>query len=77
MSLDEILTQTKSDGPELPSLDAAESRFKKELRTLSKNELVRQAANYYMRLTISGFRVAALEEQVKLLTEQLAQKSES
>lgn len=61
----------------LPSLEQAESRFKKELGTLSKRELIRQAANYYMRLTLSGFQVESLKKEVQKLTEQLAQKSES
>lgn len=61
----------------LPSLENAESRFKQELSTLSKRELVRQAANYYMRLTLAGFQIEGLKEQNKKLTEQLAQKSES
>lgn len=77
MGLDEMLTQTEPKSSELPSLDLAEARFKKELRTLSKNELVRQASNYYMRLTLAGFKNAALEQENKRLTEQLAQKSES
>ena len=62
---------------ELPDLIQAEARFKRELRTLSKNELVRQASNYYIRLTVAGFQNAALAEQVEKLTAQLAQKSES
>lgn len=61
----------------LPNLEQAESRFKKELGTLSKRELVRQAANYYMRLTLSGFQIDSLRKEVQKLTEQLAQKSES
>jgi hypothetical protein len=61
----------------MPSLDQAEARFKKELRNLSKNELVRQASNYYMRLTLAGFKIAALEEQLTKLNASSTQKSES
>ena len=60
----------------LPNLEQAEAGFKKELATLSKRELVRQAANYYMRLALSGFQIESLRKEVKKLTEQLAQKSE-
>ena len=58
----------------LPDLNLAESRFKKELRNLSKNELVRQASNYYMRLTLAGFRIAALEEKLTALQTQESEK---
>lgn len=70
-------TEQQSKVERLPSLEQAESRFKKELGTLSKRELVRQAANYYMRLTLSGFQIDSLKKEVQKLTEQLAQKSES
>ncbi len=61
---------------ELPSLEIAEANFKKELRTLSKNELVRQASNYYMRLTLAGFTIKEMQNQINKLTALSAQKSE-
>jgi hypothetical protein len=53
------------------------AEFKKQLRSLSKNELVRQAADFYMRLTISQFQVQALlEEKKNQNSSETEQKSE-
>lgn len=53
------------------------AEFKRQLRNLSKNELVRQAADFYMRLTISQFQVQALlEEKNKQNSSEKEQKSE-
>ena len=60
----------------LPSLEQAESRFKQELRKLSKNELVRQASNFYMRLTLANFRIEDLKKQLELITAPKEQESE-
>lgn len=39
------------------------AEFKRQLKDLSKNELVRQAADFYMRLTIAQFQIQALLEE--------------
>lgn len=66
--------ETQENKEVLPDLGQAEARFKSQLRRLSKNELVRQASNYYMRLTLAGFQIAALKEQITALQ---TQESES
>jgi hypothetical protein len=70
MQDDTTVTEQENKVERLPSLDQAEARFKKELSTLSKRELVRQAANYYMRLTLAGFKIADLEKKLNAQTEQ-------
>ena len=50
----------------------AMAAFKRELRTASKNELVRMCAQFYARLTLSGFQINDMESQIKVLQEQLS-----
>jgi hypothetical protein len=55
----------------------AEADFKKQLKDLSKNELVRQACNFYQRLVLANFKNQILEEQISKLTAPAAQESEN
>lgn len=55
---------------------AALREFKNQLKDLSKNELVRQAADFYVRLTLAQFQIQALLEEKSKQNSATAQKSE-
>jgi hypothetical protein len=55
---------------------AALREFKNQLKDLSKNELVRQAADFYVRLTLAQFQIQALLEEKSKQNSTTVQKSE-
>jgi hypothetical protein len=61
----------------MSNVKEAHAEFKRQLRDLSKNELVRQAADFYIRLTLAQFQIQALlEEKNKQNSSETEQKSE-
>lgn len=60
-----------------PNLANAVAQFKRELKDLSKNELVRQASDFYIRLILQSYKINDMESQIKVLNEQLSSSKQS
>lgn len=59
---------------ELPDLNQKLAEYKRELKELSKNELVRYCADVYVKATVLGFENQDLKNHIKHLE---AQKGEA
>lgn len=63
--------ENSTEATELPNLDRAMKKYKDTLRSLSKNELIRQNAYLYARFTLANMALNDLSKEKAQLTEKI------